>query len=624
MAESDPERGGRNLVVDVSFRTLGFDSTGYLPFLLASTVVALALASFRNWHVEREKRISGSNEDARVVLSQEFEPSSRPQMFAALSTGVRLAVVDGSDLGTASDAQRRTRELVVELGNVIEAPSTLSAVQDKYLGQPLLHRCALPDLKLEEQPACVGNEIPVVPSFLGDLLIAHRKSPSVRLAAAWVSFFDRALPALLGSRSGLVAPSEDGPARVLFMSFDGFARSWSLTSGGVLQASSELVTSKKRTYDPRGKYFVNSVRLKLPDHSTRDEGRSPDPTCGRVDYAGPGYYIDQEGGGLLKLCCLGLRTPGLRDASAALCVEHSPSLKARVEPHGMRACYVDRIGGDDRWSVDGPCAESFSSLRPSAGSVSDTSITPLCSSKKSDPHSAMVKGAQTCDRENEAVAVLLKRGPKVSRWLVIASPVGRPPYFMVSLVAAAIAAVGLVVGFSRRVVSRTASTSLIRNLQVGVIRVDSEFNVIEANDRAEELVGCRLPTIGAEEGAVPLARYFEARGWHTLEYPKRELREMTLTDVRVERNLGFSSRFFLQKRVGQAGRPETNWLEIYGSPILGTEQSRRGGSFAIVDIPSRERRIQLDNSVGSRRVRVPVDETRVDDAGDPSESGSAS
>ncbi len=107
--------------------------------------------------------------------------------------------------------------------------------------------------------------------------------------------------------------------------------------------------------------------------------------------------------------------------------------------------------------------------------------------------------------------------------------------------------------------------SVLRCLQVGVMKEDANDRIIDANDRAEEVLGVPLPKLGADvepEHAWRFSTLIEPVIVEHLE--NEELRAACYEDViPKKRGAGSPSAYYARLRRG-----EGDWIRVIGSPLF--------------------------------------------------------
>jgi hypothetical protein len=148
--------------------------------------------------------------------------------------------------------------------------------------------------------------------------------------------------------------------------------------------------------------------------------------------------------------------------------------------------------------------------------------------------------------------------------------------------------------------------SLLRNLQVGVIKTKPGYEIVECNDRAEELCERRLPKPGVKLDPAP--NYFDVFD-HLVQDNGAGYEAISKNDIDRARESGKASAYFA--RVRTAGAPK--WMFVRATPIMEPEQMRvprakgnrfrrrkiwqitRHGSFATITDACKERAETLSN-----------------------------
>jgi PAS domain-containing protein len=173
--------------------------------------------------------------------------------------------------------------------------------------------------------------------------------------------------------------------------------------------------------------------------------------------------------------------------------------------------------------------------------------------------------------------------------------------------------------------------SILRNLQVGVIRADHDSMIVEANDRAEELFGRRLPkyqpdrrglwskaiaAIGRGNARRAPRQPITVKFFDLIDACLQERQERTggeaqyvpisEEDILRLRNLGGSSSYYarLRPRLADTQPPKGRWLRVAATPMMLARQDRAEGVelshvFATISEVDRQVAVQLDRDLGS-------------------------
>jgi PAS domain-containing protein len=134
---------------------------------------------------------------------------------------------------------------------------------------------------------------------------------------------------------------------------------------------------------------------------------------------------------------------------------------------------------------------------------------------------------------------------------------------------------GLVVALWRYARERTQrEDAILRNLRVGVIQSDANYYILRGNDRAEEILRCKIATFGADSHYAVDPPNLLSIIEHTVLVPPNDYPDSTwslaqLSDIAKLRLRGLSSRYYarlvrpdsLQRRAGE-------WIEIQGTPFF--------------------------------------------------------
>ena len=110
--------------------------------------------------------------------------------------------------------------------------------------------------------------------------------------------------------------------------------------------------------------------------------------------------------------------------------------------------------------------------------------------------------------------------------------------------------------------------TLFRNLQVGIVTVDNNDWVIEANDRAEELFGRKLPKLGVT--ALPgdfqelIATRLRENEVEDEGNGNRRFRKLGAEDIRSERVQGVSSGYYALL----TNTLHPRWIRVLATPVM--------------------------------------------------------
>jgi PAS domain-containing protein len=196
--------------------------------------------------------------------------------------------------------------------------------------------------------------------------------------------------------------------------------------------------------------------------------------------------------------------------------------------------------------------------------------------------------------------------------------------FLVLSVLALFTVLGLRIYFERSHRARDHEDTLLRDLQVGVLDV-SDGHVIEAaNDRAEELLGTRLPTLGAKWDIADSSMFFDfVEDLLLFRNPDpapedlvpwaswKQWLPLTKEEVRRDRGLGLSYEYYARLKKGVKSRRgrlhlegiTQNWLRVRGSPILTSRHARSNGdrTFAVIHSLNKAIEDELDRALKSAK-----------------------
>jgi PAS domain-containing protein len=125
---------------------------------------------------------------------------------------------------------------------------------------------------------------------------------------------------------------------------------------------------------------------------------------------------------------------------------------------------------------------------------------------------------------------------------------------------------------------------LLRNLQVGVVQVDTDDFVLEANDRAEELFGRKLPKYGT---AAPRVNFRDLIDLRIVREPGGALdagprfAEISLSEIDRLRRNGEASDYYGRLSRGKDRR----WVSVAATPMmLADPKGRRRETVKLANI----------------------------------------
>ncbi len=134
--------------------------------------------------------------------------------------------------------------------------------------------------------------------------------------------------------------------------------------------------------------------------------------------------------------------------------------------------------------------------------------------------------------------------------------------------------------------------ALLRGIQIGVVRLGGDDQVMEGNDRAEELFHKPLPKIGSD--STQLTRISDLINLDTVVLASSnsatlELMVHSYQEIRARGNRGEPYRFFARLAHGDT------WVEFRGTPVVSRiERGGRPEIFCIVDIVRPAERTRLE------------------------------
>lgn len=342
------------------------------------------------------------------------------------------------------------------------------------------------------------------------------------------------------------------------------------------------------------------------------------------------YYVDSNGYGLVRSSCVEHRDQVSQLLRGVFCVDYSPTVRrpgnsstesqpasppqvAEASTHepqftsvretpdigaavASTLLYVSESGEmtvavDDR-EGDPRLVEVLSRLRNSPPEQFDSLVFGV------GADSTIVMPYARSDEGDRVYAVVWpqRHGPWLVGWLLL------------SLSVATVGFCAWLVATRIRAASQLLQDSVLRDLQGGVIRTDAKHRIVEANDRAEELFGCPLPSLGLPEGradsrvslqtlVTPVYGMYRPPkgGLAMLEGQPEAFRRFDFRKAEGQRRAGFSTRYFVRLRddharrspelpsvgTGQASTNHPIWLTIWGSPWL-SDGSEMPGTFGLV------------------------------------------
>jgi PAS domain-containing protein len=193
--------------------------------------------------------------------------------------------------------------------------------------------------------------------------------------------------------------------------------------------------------------------------------------------------------------------------------------------------------------------------------------------------------------------------------------------FLVGSLLALFTVLGMRIYFERSHRARAHEDTLLRDLQVGVLDVSDGHVIVGANDRAEELLGVRLPTLGARWDVADSRKFFEfvddillfRNPDRNADHPAawRPFLRLSKDQIRRDRALGLSYEYYarLKKPIrARRGRidekPDVRaWLRVRGSPILTSTYRIHGEgdrTFAVIHTVSEMTEVVLNKEFEAR------------------------
>jgi hypothetical protein len=130
---------------------------------------------------------------------------------------------------------------------------------------------------------------------------------------------------------------------------------------------------------------------------------------------------------------------------------------------------------------------------------------------------------------------------------------------------AALASLIIHIRFHSQIAELRTHMSLLRSLQVGVIKAKPGYEITECNDRAEELCGRRLPKPGVR--LDPAVNFFDMFDLLVQE-DKAGYKEISMKDIQRARQSGQASSYFARLRTDSTPK----WLFVRATPIMEPER----------------------------------------------------
>ncbi|MEQ9072945.1 MAG: PAS domain-containing protein [Sandaracinaceae bacterium] len=502
----------------------------------------------------------------------------------------------------AVDAPARANGSAQRVSRAIEAVSTARSAPDPALVQVAIepsggalrpcaevHRGTRRRTPFAGQALC-DDATPglLVPAFLHEM----GDSRHVRDAVSAVRALSALLPHAAPFEARAIGEPADGvlPARIVqffFVSLHGVVGVWNDGHEPPFVIHGPL-------FDLRG---LSYHRAFMNEGTSRDRDYGSDP------------YLDLGGYGVVRTACRSVADPEAGGLFGAVCVDYVPPirLEAKDEPlmrHDLIA--LDLSSGEPEVRRNGGVF-SDGAIERVRRSMRDTSQSP-------NPWQSLVSVRKLTEalyavplrRDGSTLYFLLVKPRRAHRSLWL--------YLTVFLAVLTSFAIAWALMSRRRDREAENEDAVLRNLQVGAIRTNAESRIVMANDRAEELLGIRLPGVH-EPAEVPGPKFWDQFHDEAFETKKgsRDLEHVTRREIEARRRRGEGSRYFMRKKDRARGLPEkADWLELHGTPELFVEDDDASrGTFGILTVPSDQRLAELREKWWQRlppRAAQPSDE----------------
>lgn len=575
------------------FAAFDFSRRGYASFLACVFTMSLAAALvLKNWR-ESDTANRHFQSAVKLLLDTQTEPRPDIQRSAVTSIAIELGYVSkepGCEDPKASVSCIEMRTALDEWARALEHPLSPKASEDAP-GE--LEICPLIQRRDESGSAVRGEQLLRAPGlcskpgplqdgalFLSPFMFDCQDGSSV--LDAWTCLGPRARAAvrrakLLGPTVGQWLRKHVGGGAVDARPVQAFF----LAPEGVLQLWSNEQRTEPMLNDFRGRDYVDGTRTSAERFET-------------------GIYLDVGGFGLVRSYCQRIRPEG--ENAGVICIDYVPA-EGVPDPDQDVVDHARVDLGTTKNAVPtvGPAQQENASLIASrlqsgAGLVDVINV-------RADPPLYLVP--------------LSKRGEHLSFVAVGPASLGPTATFWEMLVAVAVA-LGVAVytvAVRRREFRIEDEYTILRKLQVGVLKADAEDNIIEGNDRAEELLGVKLRPLGMgrSRSAIPGIAYsalFEPGSAHLVKFQGPDAASLgeplvvpgPFGAIARARSRGMWSIYYLRKRNPKRGLPESEWLRFDGSPLLDRD-TKKGETFAIVTLPSASRREKLEKGEKGGRGR---------------------
>jgi hypothetical protein len=581
-----------------------FGRRGYLAFLMCVVVLSFAAAATRKYWAVAGGNAADHRRTVAALLVSLYEPRASVERGAVVSLAIELGYVDPrfsclgesrggvrcDEMAMALRAWGETIEREANGGHLADLPAGTGpcSSDDAHLwvqranGPGLCARARMADSYLRgvlsvspfsfdceggtTRLNAEGENVEEVALQLWKCL-----TPRARRAVVASDAIDEDVGSWLGhyqfQSAGL--GSEPVPVQVFFLAPQGVLRRW--VSGD--PDPTPLLD------DFRGRDYVNGTR----------SGGTPFEL---------GVYLDQGGHGLVRTFCHRAMLDGA--VVGVICVDYLPP--AGVPDSSQEVVTHARVdvreGASREISADGLShADQAAIARRLRG---ETNLVAVLDVDEAEPPLFLVplaaKGAATS-------FVALRPAAPTLPWTF---------WTMVAALGVALVTTVYAVAMRRREFNLEDEYTILRKLQVGIIRANAHNEILEANDCAEELLGVELPPLGARQKrgllgdhdvvgrGVPFSSFFDSGKVRLMTFngpdeggmkaPRFE--DCSIAEVDEGRSAGAWSRYYLKKR-DRRGAPDSRWLGLVGSPLLGAS-SQSGESFAIVVVPSTGRREELE------------------------------
>jgi PAS domain-containing protein len=147
-------------------------------------------------------------------------------------------------------------------------------------------------------------------------------------------------------------------------------------------------------------------------------------------------------------------------------------------------------------------------------------------------------------------------------------PLGDNICGVLGLLCAGAAVASLIINsrFHSQIAELRTHMSLLRSLQVGVVKARPDYEITECNDRAEELCGRRLPKPGVK--LDPSINFFDMFDLLVKHDETGYYKEIKMKDIQKARHSGQASSYYARLRTDSVSR----WLFVRATPIMEPER----------------------------------------------------